>query len=147
MKSAPVFLFIFITLTFFSLTACNTEMLHASAPIRIKDPWLRWYPETNTAELYFYIVNKSDADETLLEVSSEVAANVEFYNAPAGEGFTDVENVQTIDLPVETGFIFLPDGPHLKLTGIEGGLTPGQLVPITLKFKHAGEHSFYVEAR
>ena len=81
MKSTPVFLFIFITLAVLSLTACNAEMLHASAPVRIKDPWLRWYPETNTAELYFYIVNKSDVDETLLEVSSELAANVEFYNA------------------------------------------------------------------
>lgn len=128
-----------------SLAACNPEILHASAPIRIKDPWLRWQPETNSGELYFYLVNKSPVDDTLIEALSEAATTIEFYNNPPGEALADTAQVPVIELPVESGIILMPGGPHLKLIGLTD-VTPGQLVPITLKFEQAGEFSFYVEA-
>lgn len=146
MKPVSAQFFIFIALAVFSLTACNPDVLHASAPVRIKDPWLRWNAETNTAELYFYIANHSPVDDALVAAGSALATDVEFYSAPAGKTISDIEQVPAIELPVETGLILLPGGPHIRLTGLKEELTPGKLVPITLKFKLAGEFSFYVEA-
>jgi copper(I)-binding protein len=130
----------------FSLPACNAEMLHASAPVRIKDPWLRLQPETNSGELYFYLTNKSLVDDALIEARSEKTASVEFYNSIPGQSFSSLEPVAAFELPVESGLILLPDGPHIKLVGLDDDLAPGRLVPITLKFEQAGEFSFYVEA-
>ena len=143
--SLNIFFFSLMGLSLLSLTGCNPEMLHASAPIRVKDPWLRWEPETNSGELYLYVVNKSSVDDTLLGARSELATSVEIYNSPTGNIFSDVEQVSTMALPVEGGLILLPGGPHLKFVGLTD-LTPGQLVPITLQFEQAGEFSFYVEA-
>ncbi len=128
------------------LSGCNADMLHARAPVRIKDPWLRWYPETNSGELYLYLTNPGPVDETLLGAWSEAASAVEIYNALPGKQLTEVEQVSSIKLPVKSGLILLPDGPHLKLVGLSD-VTPGQIIPITLKFEQAGEFSFYVEAR
>ncbi len=121
-------------------------MLHAKAPIRIQDPWLRWDPDTNTGELYFYLSNSGPVDDALLEARSEAATEVEIYYALPGNNLTAIEQVSTIELPVERSIILLPGGPHLKLLGLTD-VTPGQLIPITLKFEHTGEFSFYVEAR
>jgi len=134
-----------IAIVLLSLTACNPEVLHASAPIRLKDPWLRWQPETNSGELYLYLINKSSTDDALVGASSEAATTVEFYNNPLGAALTAIEPVPAIDLPVENGVFLLPGGPHIKLIGLTD-LTSGQLVPITLKFERAGEVSFFVEA-
>ena len=136
----------FILVAVFGLTACNPEMLHAKAPVRIKDPWLRWDADTNTGELYFYLSNTSAVDDALLEAQSEAATEVDIYSAPPGSSITDIEKVSMIELPLEKSIILLPGGPHIKLLGMRD-VTPGQLIPITLRFEHAGEFSFFVEAR
>ena len=135
----------FIVATVFSLTACNPEVLHASAPLRIKDPWLRWQPETNSGELYFYIANKSTTDDALIAVKSKMATQVEMYNVPFEKKFSDVVLVPSIELPVEQALFLVPGGPHIKLIGLSD-ITPGKLIPITLEFEQAGEFSFYAEA-
>ncbi len=135
-----------ITIAVLGLSGCNADMLHARAPIRIKNPWLRWYPETNSGELYLYLANPGEVDDTLLGASSETVSTIEIYNAPPGNHLTEIEQVSSINLPVNSGIILLPDGPHLKLVGLTN-VTPGQIIPITLKFEQAGEFSFYVEAR
>jgi len=130
---------------FISLTACNAEILHQSAPVRIKDPWLKWDAAGQSGELYFYLTNQGEVDDALIAAASQAAESVEIYNTSAGKNLSEVEQVNRIDLPVKNGMIFLPGGPHITLRGLRN-VTPGQLIPITLTFEQAGEFSFMVEA-
>ena len=144
MKKPTIIMFSLLTLLLLTLTACDADMLHASAPIRIKDPWLRGHPETQTGELYLLIANRGEVDDRLVEVSSEVAARIEIHDSPPGAESATIQEVAALDLPVESGVVLLPGGPHLKLIGLRH-TAPGELVPITLTFQEAGEFSFYVE--
>lgn len=146
MKRKPIlWLYLMTLLVFVTLTACNAGVLHTSAPIRIKDPWLRRAPETETGELYMYIANHSDVDDALVAARSEAATGVEMYAVPAGEPASALARVSRIELPVNTGLLLIPGGPHLELVGLREAAA-GQLVPIVLEFERAGEFAFYVEA-
>ena len=48
------------------------------------------------------------------------------------------QDLSGLPIPAGTGASLADDGAHVMLMGVEGELTPGRLIPITLEFENGG---------
>lgn len=89
---------------------------------------------------YLSITNFTGKDDTLLSVTTSVAARTQLDRSTAAA--RDVSQTALIDsLPVPQGgpLILEPGGAEILLIGVTQDLADGQIVPISLHFKGAGQ--------
>lgn len=77
----------------------------------------------------FLTISNTGAPDRLLGVSSEAAAAVALDLSDAPEG---------IPVPAGGDISLAPDSAHIRLSGVEGSLADGRLLPVTLTFGEAG---------
>lgn len=102
-------------------------------------------PATDIAAAYFVMTNVGSSADTLLEVSSPVAASAEMHDvgkqAPTAEdGMDSGSMVPTPQVVLEAGqtITLEPAGGHMMLIGISGSLQPGSTINLKLVFQTAG---------
>lgn len=102
-------------------------------------------PATDTAAAYFTMTNLGDAKDTLITVSSPVAASASMHDigkdVPTGaEGMDSGSMVPTPNVQLQPGdtITLQPAGGHMMLEGVTESLQPGSTVNLQLVFENAG---------
>lgn len=102
-------------------------------------------PATDTAAAYFSMTNVGDVGDTLVAVSSPVAASASMHDvgrkAPTAEDGMDSGSMvptPTVELAARETITLEPGGGHMMLEGVSGSLQPGSTINLQLVFETAG---------
>jgi copper(I)-binding protein len=96
---------------------------------------------------YLTIANEGKADDELLTASSPVAEAVEIHLSQLQDGVMRMREVGATALPAGQRVRFLPGGLHLMFMGLKSPFEAGQSIPVTLRFREAGEVTVSFEVR
>jgi copper(I)-binding protein len=99
-----------------------------------------------TSAAYMTIVNRGAADQ-LLSVSTDVAEAAELHNVTTENNVAKMRPVQTLEVPANGRVEFRPGSYHVMLVGVKETLQPGDTVPLTLMFQHAGQIDVTAQVR
>lgn len=119
------------TLIAFIACGCVLPAAAQAQPVAVKDPWVRApAPGQKVAGAYMELVSR--ANNTLVSVSSPVAARAELHNTTMEEGVMKMRPVGRIELPAGQPVNLAPGGLHIMLVDLKQPLKPGDKVPLTL---------------
>ena len=134
-----------LTLSLFASAAANA----AAAPIQASGAWSR--PAADglaTAVAYLTLTNRGAAPDRLVSEASPEAARVALHRSVLSGGVMDMRPVAGgLELPPGRPVMLAPNGYHLMLEGLRGGLAAGARYPLTLRFAHAAPMTVMVEVR
>jgi copper(I)-binding protein len=114
----------------------------AQAQIQVEKPWTRASaPGAQVAGGYMLIRNRGAAGDRLVSASSPAAARVELHVHINNNGVMQMREVPGYDVPAKGAYELKPGGAHLMFIELKRPLKEGDKVPVTLKFKKAGDVS------
>lgn len=108
--------------------------------ITIEDPWARIEPhEDGAVSVFFDVLNTGTQDDELLSAYSSMAKNVVLRKGRwSGLNFFTKET-EGIQIKDNRRVEFRPGAREVSLSGFETAPAVGQIIPLTLVFRHAGE--------
>lgn len=109
--------------------------------IAISGAWARpTIGEGRVTAAYMTIGNAGSADDVLVGATSPQAARVEIHETKmTDDGVMTMRPLASgLAVPAGGSISLKPGGAHVMVMGLEGGLTEGGVLPLTLKFKNAG---------
>lgn len=118
------------------------EWDEACVGLHVIGAWARpTVPGAPTGAAYALIVNLTDADETLLSVSTDAAEVSEIHEMIMAEG--DVMRMNPFEggltIPAGGAVLLQPGGLHVMLMNLTDALEVGEVLDFTLTFANAGE--------
>ncbi|WP_341756541.1 MULTISPECIES: copper chaperone PCu(A)C [unclassified Candidatus Tisiphia] len=146
----------------FSLSVCfaatpsnnNPDNTAVSAEsIEIRNAWARPSTSTvvgkrNNSAIYLEIVNNSDTDYNLVNVSSEVANKVELHKSFVDEkGVSKMVQLDKLVIPTKTSAILQPGGMHIMLLDLKTILKVGDKFDLFLYFDNNIQKVVKVEVK
>ena len=121
----------------------------AAGQIRATDAWSR--PAAAglpTGVAYLVLTNDGSAPDRLVGASSPKAAEIGLHRSAMSHGVMNMAPVvDGLTLPPGRAVSLAPNGYHLMLVGLKGGLTPKATYPLTLRFAHAKPVTIRVQVR
>ncbi|OZG32518.1 copper chaperone PCu(A)C [Rickettsia endosymbiont of Culicoides newsteadi] len=146
----------------FSLSVCfaaapnsnnpdNTAILATS--IDTRNAWARPSISTtigkrNNSAIYLEIVNNSDTNYNLVNVSSEVANKVELHKSFVDEkGVSKMVQLDKLVIPAKTSAILQPGGMHIMLLDLKTTLKVGDKFDLLLYFDNNIKKVVQVEVK
>lgn len=130
--------------TLLAASLLNTLPLHADdaapTPLQITEIWTRpTATGAGTGVGFLRIRNPGATPERLLGASSERAGKVELHQLIEHDGVVGMRPLSAgLEIPAGGEVRLAPSGTHLMLFDLRGPLTPGERVPLSLRFEHAG---------
>ena len=123
-----------------ALVLIAAPALAASSTIQVSQAWSRPAAQGGNGAGYALITNKGPAADTLIAVSSPVAARIELHESMIMGGQA-MMHPRPGGLPVPAGatVALKPGGWHMMLMGLKQPLKAGDHYPATLTFKKAGK--------
>jgi len=107
--------------------------------IKIENAYTRaTVPGQQVAGGFMKIENKGIADQ-LVSVSSPAAGEVQLHEMAMEGSVMKMRQVKDIAVPAGGSIELKPGGLHLMFINIKAPLSPGESVPVKLKFAKAGE--------
>ncbi len=124
---------------FFSFLLTGFIFLAYGGEIIIKDPWIRAVPlsSKNTA-LFMTIVNKSDKQDSLISVKTDIAKMVMIHKTVEENGIMKMKHVDSLSIPPYSEVKLKPGGLHIMIMGLKRPIKEGENVKINLFFKNSG---------
>lgn len=120
----------------------------SSGELTIRDAWARPALKGENGAAYFIIENGTGADDTLLNVSSEIASATEVHMSMAGDnGVMSMQMQEAVSVPARSGVEFKPGGLHVMFVGLTRDLKVGDTITLILRFENAGEITLRVEVK
>jgi periplasmic copper chaperone A len=111
----------------------------ATSPIVISEAWARATPAgIPVAAGYLTIENRSKQADTLLSVSSPIAAQAGLHRTTEDNGMARMRPSDGVVIPAGGIVKIEPGGLHIMLTGLIRPLVAGTNVPLVLTFRQAG---------
>jgi copper(I)-binding protein len=95
-------------------------------------------PTADVAAVYLWIINDGNKADSLVAVSSPIAAKAEIHSSAMTQGVMQMRPVEAVDLPVGVPVKIEPGTLHIMLRGLKQSLRPGSAFPLTLQFRDAG---------
>lgn len=123
---------------------------HAAATaITVSGAWSRPEPAgLSTGVIYLTVANHGRVADTLVGASSPMAAMVGLHRSAMAGGMATMTTVKDgLAVPAGGAARLEPNGYHLMMMGLKGGLAAGSSFPATLRFAHAGEVRVTVQVR
>ena len=121
----------------------------AAGPVTASGVWSR--PATvglPTGVAYLTLVDHAAAPDRLLGASSPKAGRVSLHRSVMSAGVMSMLAVgDGLALPPGRPVTLAPNGYHLMLEGLKGGLRLGETYPLTLRFAHAKPLTVQVQVR
>ena len=113
----------------------------ALADIVIEDAYLRVSrPGAPTGAMFMVIQNTGDSADTLIDVSSPVAAMVELHTHIEDDGIMRMRPIEAgIEIAAKGSHALQRGGDHVMLMGLTETLEDGMSVELTLTFETAGD--------
>lgn len=110
-----------------------------SGRLTVNNAWARATPPgSSVGGAYFTIVNRGQQADTLVSVSSPVAATVEMHRTTIESGLSRMRPAGQIVIAPGQTVKAEPGGLHVMLMGLKSPLVAGTQVPLVLKFQQAG---------
>ena len=132
-----------------ALTPLMAPAARAAGPVQATGAWSR--PAAaglSTGVAYLLLANGGSTPDRLDAASSPKAARVELHRSTLSNGMMSMAPVTGgLVLPPGRTVALQPNGYHLMLVGLKGGLTPGSAYPLTLRFAHAKPVTVRVQVR
>jgi hypothetical protein len=109
--------------------------------VRISHPWVRATPNAApTAAGYLTVTNRGKAVERLLGGSSSLSGPIEPHTMSNSGGIMRMRLAANgFEIAPGATLTLAPGGDHLMLVGPKRPFRPGDRIPVTLRFAHAGE--------
>jgi copper(I)-binding protein len=94
-------------------------------------------PVAAVGAVYLSIANRGAKADSLLAVSSPIAASAEIHRSTTVQGVMQMRRVAALECPPGVTNIE-PGGVHIMLLGLTQPLVAGATFPLSLKFRDAG---------
>jgi len=109
--------------------------------IKVKAAWIPLPPNgVATAAAYMDIINGGEQSDRLLGAACSCSARAELHEMSMSGGVMRMRPAQGgLVIPPAGEARLAPHGEHLMLMGLKQPLHPGEPVPLTLQFEHAGK--------
>ncbi|HTW74291.1 MAG TPA: copper chaperone PCu(A)C [Steroidobacteraceae bacterium] len=104
------------------------------APVQIRQAWIRWLPANLPAGGYLTLSNPSARTVSLVGASSPDYGSVMLHRSLEHNGTSRMVPVAHIDVAPHSTLSFASLGYHLMLMRPRTSITPGDHVPVTLRF-------------
>lgn len=112
------------------------------------DPYARSTPPgMENSAAYLTLRNSGDADRRLVAAESPVAATLELHTHLHEDGMMRMRQVEHIDVPAGAEVKLEPGGLHVMLLGLQQPLTPGESIPLSLRFADGEQLELEAEVR
>lgn len=109
--------------------------------IRVSDAWARpTAGQSTTSAAYMTIANQGEGNDMLTAARTPKAEAIELHQTTmTAEGVMQMRQIRD-GLPIEAGktIELKPGGTHFMLLGLDGGLSAGETLLVTLEFAKAG---------
>lgn len=105
-----------------------------SAPVQVRDAWIRWLPAGLPAGGYMHLKNESARPIDLIGATSPDYGRVMLHHSVMKSGTMQMLPVARITIPAGGDFEFKPGGYHIMLMQPVHPVKPGDQVSVTLQF-------------
>ena len=95
-------------------------------------------PNASAAAVYLWMHNDGSKPDSLLAVSSPIAAKAEIHRSTMTQGVMQMRPVAAVDLAPGVTVKIEPGALHIMLQGLKHPLSAGSAFPLTLEFRDAG---------
>jgi copper(I)-binding protein len=120
----------------------------AEPVLSVSDAWTRTGSAGASTAVYFTVENNGTSDDTLKSIETPVAAKAQIHTSVQAEGGgTLTRRLNSVRIFPGEKVPFEPAGLHIALMGLKEPLEPGDTVPVTLIFEHAGPVKVQAEVR
>ena len=118
------------------INACSSS----SGVLTVRDAWARPAVVGENAAAYFTIENGTGSNDSLLSISSDIAAAAELHMSMTHDnGVMSMEMQDAVQIPARDQVEFKPGGLHVMLVDINRDLSIGDTISLTLHFQTAGD--------
>jgi copper(I)-binding protein len=107
--------------------------------VTIHDPWARAsIGNAPNSAAYLTLETTGAEPDRLVASSSPVAAQAALHSHAMDGGVARMRPVDAVEVAPGAPTVLAPGGVHIMLIGLRQKLAPGDSVPLTLVFEHAG---------
>lgn len=118
-----------------------------AATVQVSAAWISEAPPTARNNAAYLTVTNGARQDTLLAVSSPVAAVAEMHDVKKEGGVLRMQALKAVELAPRQVLTFSPGGRHIMLIDMRQALRAGDKVPLTLRFRRAGAVNVEAEVR
>ena len=130
------------------LAACSSGSGASGGSLAVSGAWVRVPTSPDTTAAYLTIVNGTNADDTLVGVSTAAAASAGLHRTTTdSSGMTGMQMTDSVHVPAGGTVSLAPGGYHIMLMGLTGDLIAGGTIELVLAFEHAGVVKVTAEVR
>jgi copper(I)-binding protein len=109
------------------------SLAEAQAPsLIVKSAWARKTPGSDVAAVYLSLSNTTLKPIIVIGVQSPLATHAMVHESSVTNGQSQMRMKETIVIAPGKTVSFAPGGTHVMLSGLKGGITVGQTVPLVL---------------
>ena len=120
----------------------------AIAELQISNAWIKNLPPVMTMRAgYLSIHNPTDNVVTLVGVSSERFAKVEFHESIAEDGVMRMEMLHQLTIAPGATVELAPGGKHLMMMNPSEATKPGEIISIKLKLEDGSEQELNMQVK
>lgn len=120
--------------------------MNLMAEVQVENAWMRLLPPTSKMTAA-YMTLKSDRDDRLVGVSTEIASAVEIHLSKMEDGVMSMREQSCLELPANQPVELKPKSYHLMVMGLKAPLAAGQVHTFVLQFEQAGSLEVSVPVR
>jgi hypothetical protein len=106
----------------------------ASNAVTVSDPWMRTVMPSRPAAGYFTMANANATAHKLVGAQSPACGMLMLHKSVHENGQERMVMVKSVTVPAHGSVKFAPGGYHLMCMSPTPAVTPGQSVPVTLRF-------------
>lgn len=121
---------------------------HTKASIAIHDPIVKITPPgiTNSAG-YFHIMNHSQKDIELVNVTSDIADRTEIHEHTMKNGIMKMRKVKRLNIPAKSTISFKPGGYHIMFLSVKEPIKEKQQLEFRLEFSDGSTQTIKATAQ
>ena len=126
---------------FLSLALASAAWAHEvkAGSLTLSDLQVRAVPAgVPTSAAYLTIANAGKAADKLLSVECACASSAMVHETSTKGGISSMSMKSEVTIPARGKVAFAPNGLHVMLVGVKGGLKAGGMQELTLRFENAG---------
>lgn len=116
----------------------------SEARIAVADVWARPMDEGGVSGVYMQMFNLTDADVTIVEITSPLSPLAEIHETSVNGGIMRMIPLSELVIPANGTAILETGGHHLMLNDLSAELIDGAALSITLHFDDGGEQTIGV---
>ena len=103
--------------------------------------------QSSTTAVYMKIENHGAKDDTLLSIVTPMAAMAHVHESAMKDGVMQMRPVNALTVKSGASIELKPGGLHVMVMGLKAPLKAGDVLPLALRFKQAGEIAVKAEVR